>query len=83
LATDGIKVFNFHPAHIFLNTENSNRWTLAKKVYKEYDLYKHHVNNKRFGTKDFLHELIDKAITQGFEFLRIQDIQCWEGCYSL
>lgn len=56
-----IKVFNFHPIHIFLNTEHLERYQESAAVHRENDLLKNCVNTSSFGTRYFLIELLRKC----------------------
>lgn len=54
---EGIKVFDFHPIHIFLNTEDMNRYEKAKKFFKRPKSLFHFQNKEKYGTGNFLEEL--------------------------
>lgn len=54
----GIKVFDFHPVHIFLNTEDLRRYDNARESFNNYEKLKGHVNNNCYGTRDFFNDLI-------------------------
>jgi hypothetical protein len=56
---DGIKVFDFHPIHIFLNTENMDRYEKSRKFHKSKKLYSY-VNND-YGIYNFLKDLIKEG----------------------
>ena len=56
----GLKVFNFHPIHIFLNMENVKRYNSARSYFKDYKKLKEFVNTKTYGTRNFLVDLIEK-----------------------
>ena len=56
----GIKVFDFHPIHIFLNTENLERYNKAKPYLQDYKKLKEFVNN-RYGIKNFFMDLLKEA----------------------
>jgi hypothetical protein len=75
LSAKGVKVFNFHPIHVFLNTETLERYESARNVFHNYEGLKDYVNKQEYGTRDFLFELIDTALKKGFQFLKIQDIK--------
>lgn len=76
LEFNGVKIFNFHPIHIFLNTEDLDRYERAKPYYKNYEKLKKFVNNnEKCGTRFFLNNLISKAKEKDFEFLNIKDIK--------
>ncbi len=56
----GLKVFNFHPIHIFLNTEDLNRYTQAKPYLQNFKELEKFINKSTYGTKDFFIELMHK-----------------------
>lgn len=58
----GIKVFDFHPIHIFLNSENMERYNSAREHLQNFDELKKCVNTKSYGTKDFLIDLIESKL---------------------
>lgn len=53
----GIKVFDFHPIHVFLNTENMQRYENSRPVHRNHEELKKHVNTKR-GSQSILLDLI-------------------------
>ncbi len=55
---DGLKVFDFHPIHVFLNTETMQRYNGCRDVLNDYAALLKHVNHDVIGTKDRLFELI-------------------------
>ena len=57
----GLKVFDFHPIHIFLNTENLRRYNKARPYLQNYKKLKEFVNAETYGTRDFLIDLIRSA----------------------
>ena len=54
----GIRVLYFHPIHIFLNTENLERYNSARPYLQDYKELKKFINTTSYGTKDFLIDLI-------------------------
>jgi peptidoglycan/xylan/chitin deacetylase (PgdA/CDA1 family) len=48
----GLKVFDFHPVHVFLNTESLDRYNEAKKFYKEPKELAKYRNTETRGTCD-------------------------------
>ncbi len=60
LDVDGLKVLDFHPIHIFLNSENLERYESARKYFNNYMVLKSHINNG-VGVQNSLLELIDKV----------------------
>ena len=70
----GIKVFNFHPIHLFLNTESLKTYESARGSFHNYLSLKTHINNVSFGARDFFTQLIDAALNEGYSFLQIQQV---------
>jgi len=60
---NGLKIYNFHPIHIFLNTEKLERYTFAKDCLNEYGKLKEMRNMMNSGVNDYLNSLIKR----GFE----------------
>ena len=54
----GLKVFDFHPIHIFLNTENLDRYEKSRDRFNNFNKLTEKVNFSSYGTKDFFIELI-------------------------
>jgi len=61
LQSDSVKVFNFHPIHIFLNTENISRYLFYKKNKNKLNVLAAIINKKKYGTRNFLNDLIKKC----------------------
>lgn len=59
LKYDGLKVFDFHPIHIFLNCENIHRYEKIKKYLKDYKILKENKNKINYGVCNFLIDLIE------------------------
>lgn len=54
----GLKVFNFHPVHLYLNTIDLNLYIDNKeKIHFEEKAFK--IINKNFGVKNYLLEIVD------------------------
>jgi len=54
----GLKVFDFHPIHLFLNTERLNRYENARKDLHNYSSLVKHVNKSKRGVRDFFLDII-------------------------
>ena len=61
LAYPGIKVFNFHPIHIFLNSRQPDQYEQCKATGFDHDSLFTGINTDKYGTKNFLLDLIDKT----------------------
>lgn len=68
LRSAGLKVFDFHPVHIFLNTCTLDVYHDAKRYYKQPKKLIEYRNSTEYGTEDFLRSLL--------EFIKSNDVQC-------
>jgi len=59
LQRKGLKVFDFHPIHVFLNTENIKRYEAARPHYYSFESLVKLRNNETFGTGDALRLLLE------------------------
>ncbi|MCX7877350.1 MAG: hypothetical protein N2510_01775 [Ignavibacteria bacterium] len=59
LEDEGLVIFDFHPIHIFLNTENKYRYQEAKKFYNDPDKLLELRNKEVPGARDLLLSLLD------------------------
>ncbi|WP_203363284.1 hypothetical protein [Bacillus sp. REN10] len=75
LNKDGLKVFNFHPIHVYLNTERLDRYYRIKSFYHNIEkLEAHRLKNDLCGTRSFLNNLIAEAKNKGLQFSTIKEI---------
>ena len=70
---DGIKVFNFHPIHIFINTGSLDLYEHAKPFLHETPKLREMIN-KGFGAKDFLLSVINYGKKYNYRFKTINQI---------
>lgn len=61
LTKPGLKIFDFHPIHVFLNTEKMERYQEAKPYYGDFKKLATFANNSAFGVRDFLNSLISNV----------------------
>jgi hypothetical protein len=59
LNEEGLNIFNFHPIHIFLNTESKNRYEKAKEFYKDPRELRKYRNSQTKGSRDMLISLLE------------------------
>lgn len=59
LLDEGLVVFDFHPIHIYLNTENRFRYNEAKKYNNDPHRLLEYRNNEIKGTRDLLISLLE------------------------
>ena len=74
MASEGIKLFNFHPVHVFLNTCSLSEYFSAKVDYHNAGKLQHHRNTKRNGTKDFLITLLEYIKSNNLEVKTLGEI---------
>lgn len=55
----GLKVFNFHPIHLLLNTCSFESYLPIKQYYHDDDMLMKHINTKTYGTRDFFLDLVN------------------------
>lgn len=70
---DAPRIFNFHPIHLFLNTDHMETYIKAKEGYKDYEWISGCKNSSQYGTRDFFVELVTKARNEGWVFEKISD----------
>lgn len=54
----GLKVFDFHPIHVFLNSESMQRYDACRGFLMDPEALLNNVNHEVVGTKDLLFKLI-------------------------
>lgn len=69
------RVFNFHPIHLFLNSESLERYERIREDYHNFSILKKNVNNMSYGIFDFFKELAESAKAQGYQFGKITEIE--------
>lgn len=74
LDRDGLKVFDFHPVHVFLNTERMDRYERSRSVHRDAGQLARHRGESE-GTRTFLNELIARGLARGLQFRRVAEIQ--------
>ena len=73
---EGLKIFNFHPINIFLNTDTLERYESAKIHNHDFDKLSGFVNNTQLGSKDVLIAIIKYGQSNNFTFKLISDVTC-------
>lgn len=69
------RVFNFHPIHLFLNSESLERYYRIKKDYHDFSILEKNRNKSTYGVLNFFRELITSASNAGYEFEVITNIK--------
>ncbi len=57
----GIKVFDFHPVHVFMNTESLDRYRKFKEAAARTGDWSSLANTRQRGTRDFLNDLLERV----------------------
>ena len=75
-ALDGsLRIFNFHPIHLYLNTEDMERYNRAKPYYHEFEKLAPFVNHGgEMGSRDFLTALVKAAESKNIRFGKVSEI---------
>ena len=71
----GLRIFNFHPIHLYLNMETMERYQRAKPYYHEFEKLAPFVNHgEGFGARDFLVSLKEIADGHGIRFGKVEEL---------
>lgn len=54
----GLNIFDFHPIHLFLNTDTNERYQNAKSSLNDFSSLQMFVNNHKYGCRDILIDII-------------------------
>lgn len=69
-----LKVFDFHPIHVYLNTDNLDRYESARPCFQQPEKLREIVNTTGRGDQNFLLELIREARARDYGFGVMRDI---------
>lgn len=68
-------IFDFHPIHVYLNTEVNDRYEAAKKYHKDPErLLEHRNRTKVPGTRDFLISLLQHIQNNRIETMQLKTL---------
>lgn len=60
LSRNGLKIFDFHPIHVYLNTEAADRYEKSRAVHRSFsELNQHRYNG--YATENILLEIIERS----------------------
>ncbi len=68
------RVFNFHPIHLFLNTDSMERYENSKPFTNDYKKLKQYVNTEFYGIENIFKNLVMLAKKNKYQFKKISDI---------
>jgi len=71
---DKYYIINFHPIHIFLNTELPERYNEAKKYFNDYKKIKELINTKSFATRDSLIKMLETITENGYNCFCLDEV---------
>jgi hypothetical protein len=71
---DGLNVFNFHPIHIYLNTESLERYESAKKYFDNPGKLSEFRNTKTVGVRNLLIDLLEQIRINNTETMTLCEI---------
>ncbi len=74
LMDEGLVVFDFHPIHIYLNTENKYRYNEAKKFYNDPKTLISYRNKEVIGTRDLFISLLTYCKQNNIVTHKLNDI---------
>ena len=72
--TDELVIFDFHPIHIYLNTENKYRYNEAKNYLNDPKKLLDYRNSEVPGTRDLLMNLLKRCKEKELTTHRLKDI---------
>jgi hypothetical protein len=80
IAQPGLKIFGFHPIHVFLNTDSIKLYEDAKIYYHQMDKLKRCRNNDGEGVETFLTELLQYIVDNQIQTYTLYEInRLWRG----
>jgi len=74
LECPGLKVMNFHPIHLYLNTDDLSLYHQAKGYTRDVSVLNAYVNKGRKGTTRYFEDLVKTAKGKGVVFDHIKNI---------
>jgi len=67
-------ILNFHPIHVYLNTDSEHNYLSAKSNYHDAKKLKNFINKEKVGTKDFLISQLEKAQKNNYEHYNLKEL---------
>lgn len=68
-----IKTFNFHPIHLYINTDKIMRYEQAKQYTPDPSMLEKYINTESYGIGDIFKELILIAKEKNYTFKKMMD----------
>jgi hypothetical protein len=70
----GLKVMNFHPIHLFLNTDDISVYNKAKEYIDDYQKLRKLVNKSGYGIMSYFEHIIQRAKEMEYTFGEVRQI---------
>lgn len=70
----GLNVFDFHPIHVYLNTDCQNTYDKAKKYYQDPSFLLSCRNIINNGSRSFLEQLIHKVVIENIKTVTLSEV---------
>lgn len=67
------RIFNFHPIHLYLNTDQMETYEAARPFFKDIDQLKRMRNTENYGIRNFFIDLIEAAKKDNWDIRKIID----------
>lgn len=74
LVDSGVKVFLFHPFHIFMNTSNSSEYSNYKEHYQNVPYLEQHRNLEKKGTRSLFADLLSLIESKNIEITTMDEV---------
>jgi len=71
---EGIKVFDFHPVHVYLNTEDMERYENARPHLQNVRELSSKRNNETYGIRNVLYDIIDESKKKNYTFRTLDEL---------
>lgn len=71
---EGMKVYDFHPIHIFMNTYSLEHYDSFKQFYQKPEFLKQHVNVEKYGIRDYLTDLLKHILVNRLSTTTLIDL---------
>lgn len=67
------RIFNFHPIHLYLNTDRNETYEKARPYFKNIEKLSMLKNTENYGIRDYFIDLITCAQSANWQFQKIKD----------
>jgi len=71
---EGIKIFDFHPIHVYLNTDSMDRYETARPHFRNINEISKLRNNESYGIRNALYDLINESKKRNYTFRTLDEL---------